>query len=242
MIHPLRVYEFEVMTKTTHILLLESDINLQSVTADYLRARGYEVDACADGHEGWEILTKKHYDLLLTDVVMPHMDGIELLKVLRDSNNEIPVLFLTMKADKEDIIRAYQLGCDDYMIKPFSMEILVLKIEAIMRRYRAGKREGEFVFDLAGKHFDGIRQKLGDKHLSSRENELLLMLCQNMNCLVERNRILMSLWGTDTYFNSRSLSVYVNHLRNYLGEDSPVRIMSVHGKGYKLVIMDEDQQ
>ena len=91
-------------------------------------------------------------------------------------------------------------------------------------------------------HFDGIRQRLGDKHLSSRENELLLMLCQNMNNLVERNRILMSLWGTDTYFNSRSLSVYVNHLRNYLGEDSPVRIMSVHGKGYKLVVMNEEDK
>lgn len=228
------------MTKTTRILLLEDDINLQSVIADYLRARGYVVDAYSNGHEGWEILAKKHYDLLLSDVVMPRMDGFELLKVLRDSNNMIPTLFLTAKSEKEDIIRAYQLGCDDYMIKPFSMEILVLKVEAIMRRYRAGQRDGEFEFDLAGVHFDGIRQRLGDKHLSSRENELLLMLCQNMNNLVERNRILMSLWGTDTYFNSRSLSVYVNHLRNYLGEESPVKIMSVHGKGYKLVIMNEE--
>ncbi len=230
------------MTKTTRILLLESDINLQSVTADYLRARGYVVDACSDGKEGWDILSKKHYDLLISDVVMPHMDGLELLKILRDCNNQIPTLFLTGKSDKEDILRAYQLGCDDYMIKPFSMEILVYKIEAIMRRYRAGMRDGELEFDLAGVHFDGIRQRLGDKHLSSRENELLLMLCQNMNNLVERNRILMSLWGTDTYFNSRSLSVYVNHLRNYLGEDSPVRIMSVHGKGYKLVVMNEEDK
>ncbi len=230
------------MTKTTRILLLESDINLQSVTADYLRARGYMVDACSDGKEGWDILSKKHYDLLLSDVVMPHMDGLELLKILRDCNNQIPVLYLTSKSDKEDIIRAYQLGCDDYMIKPFSMEILVLKIEAIMRRYRAGQRDGELEFDLAGVHFDSIRQRLDGKHLSSRENELLLMLCQNMNNLVERNRILMSLWGTDTYFNSRSLSVYVNHLRNYFGEGSPVKIMSVHGKGYKLVIMNNEEK
>lgn len=230
------------MTKTTRILLLESDINLQSVTADYLRARGYMVDACSDGKEGWDILSKKHYDLLLSDVVMPHMDGLELLKILRDCNNQIPVLYLTSKSDKEDIIRAYQLGCDDYMIKPFSMEILVLKIEAIMRRYRAGQRDGELEFDLAGVHFDSIRQRLDGKHLSSRENELLLMLCQNMNNLVERNRILMSLWGTDTYFNSRSLSVYVNHLRNHFGEGSPVKIMSMHGKGYKLVIMNNEEK
>lgn len=228
------------MIKTTRILLLEDDVNLRSVIADYLHARGFVVDACADGQEGWEILSKKHYDLLLSDIVMPRMDGFELLKVLRDSNNPIPVLFLTERSDKEDIVRAYQLGCDDYMIKPFSMEILVLKIESIMKRYRAGQQDGEMEFDLAGVHFDGIRQRLGGKHLSSRENELLLMLCQNMNNLVERNRILMSLWGTDTYFNSRSLSVYVNHLRNYFGENSLVRIMSVHGKGYKLVIMREE--
>ena len=167
------------------------------------------------------------------------MNGFEFLKVLRDCNNQTPALMIGDTDAREDVLRAYALGCDDYLVKPFSMDILVYKIEAIMRRYRAGQREGEMEFDLAGVHFDGIRQKLGNKHLSSRENELLLLLCQNMNNLVERNRILMGLWGTDTYFNSRSLSVYVNHLRNYLGEDSPVKIMSVHGKGYKLVIMND---
>ena len=100
----------------------------------------------------------------------------------------------------------------------------------------SGRNKNEF--DLGDMHFDSVRQTLGDRHLSTRENELLLMFCQNMNTLVERNYILMSLWGEDTYFNARSLSVYVNHLRKYLGENSPVRIMSVHGKGYKMVIMD----
>lgn len=226
-------------TRITHILLLEDDINLCSVYAEYLRSRGYVVETGADGQEGWDIVGTKHFDLIITDTAMPRMNGFEFLKVLRDCNNQTPALMIGDTDAREDILRAYALGCDDYLVKPFSMDILVYKIEAIMRRYRAGQREGEMEFDLAGVHFDGIRQKLGDKHLSSRENELLLLLCQNMNNLVERNRILMGLWGTDTYFNSRSLSVYVNHLRNYLGEDSPVKIMSVHGKGYKLVIMND---
>lgn len=227
------------MATTTHILLLEDDINLSSVLADYLRSRGYVVDAGADGQEGWGLLSSKHYDLLVTDIVMPRMDGWQLLKLLRDSNNAIPVIMISEKSDKDDIVKSYSLGCDDYLTKPLAMEVLIGKIEAVMHRYRAGQRDGEMEFDLAGVHYDGIRQTLGTKHLSSRENELLLMLCQNMNNLVERNRILMSLWGSDTYFHSRSLSVYVNHLRNYLGEGSPVKIMSVHGKGYKLVIMNE---
>ncbi len=227
------------MTTTTHILLLEDNIDLRSVVADYLHNCGYIVETGADGQEGWELLSNKHYDMLLTDVMMPRMDGWELVKLLRDSNNLIPVIFLTAKADREDILKAYSLGCDDYMIKPLAMDVLIAKIEAVMRRYRAGERNGEYEFDLAGVHYDGIRQRLGDKHLSSRENELLLLLCQNMNTLVERSRILMSLWGSDTYFNSRSLSVYINHLRNYLGHNGPVKIMSVHGKGYKLVIMND---
>lgn len=226
-------------TRITHILLLEDDINLCSVYAEYLRSRGYVVETGADGQEGWDIVGSKHFDLIITDTAMPRMNGFEFLKVLRDCNNQTPALMIGDTDAREDVLRAYALGCDDYLVKPFSMDILVYKIEAIMRRYRAGQREGEMKFDLAGVHFDGIRQKLGNKHLSSRENELLLLLCQNMNNLVERNRILMGLWGTDTYFNSRSLSVYVNHLRNYLGEDSPVKIMSVHGKGYKLVIMND---
>ncbi len=226
-------------TRITHILLLEDDINLCSVYAEYLRSRGYVVETGADGQEGWDIVGSKHFDLIITDTAMPRMNGFEFLKVLRDCNNQTPALMIGDTDAREDVLRAYALGCDDYLVKPFSMDILVYKIEAIMRRYRAGQREGEMEFDLAGVHFDGIRQKLGNKHLSSRENELLLLLCQNMNNLVERNRILMGLWGTDTYFNSRSLSVYVNHLRNYLGEDSPVKIMSVHGKGYKLVIMND---
>jgi DNA-binding response OmpR family regulator len=118
------------------------------------------------------------------------------------------------------------------------MDILICKIEAVLRRYRLGQETTQTEWQLGDVVFDSVRQQLGKQHLSSRENDLLTMLCTNMNNLVDRNRILMSIWGADTYFNARSLSVYINHLRKYLGEDTPVRIMSVHGKGYKLVILD----
>ena len=166
------------------------------------------------------------------------MNGFELLKLIRELQTPLPVIMLTAKTDRDDVIRAYDLGCDDYMTKPFSMDILICKIEAVLRRYRLGQETSQTEWQLGDVFFDSVRQQLGKQHLSSRENDLLTMLCTNMNNLVDRNRILMSIWGADTYFNARSLSVYINHLRKYLGEDTPVRIMSVHGKGYKLVILD----
>ncbi len=224
---------------TTHILIAEDDINLSTILADYLQSKDYTTQIATNGQEAWDLLSSKHFDLLLTDISMPKMNGWQLLKHLRDSNNTIPVIIISAKNDREDIIKGYQLGCDDYMTKPYSMDILICKIEAILRRVKAGSASDEMHFDLNGLPFDAVRQMLGDKRLSSRENELLLMLCQNIGQTVERSRILMSLWGSDTYFNARSLSVYVNHLRNYLGKDSLVKILSVHGKGYKLVIMNE---
>jgi DNA-binding response OmpR family regulator len=224
---------------TTHILIIEDDVTLSTVLADFLRGKGYVVETANNGEEGWDMANKSHYDLLLSDIMMPRMNGWQLLKALRDNNNFVPFIFLTAKIDREDIIRGYELGCDDYVLKPYSLDILVCKMEAVLRRCSMQKENSDTEFELNGKRFDSVRQTLDGKHLSTRENELLLILCQNMGKLVERNRILMSLWGSDTYFNARSLSVYVNHLRNYIGKDSPVKIYSAHGKGYKLVIMNE---
>lgn len=223
---------------TTHILIVEDDVNLSTILSDYLQSKGYVVETAADGQEGWDVLNKKHFDIVLSDIVMPRMNGWRFLKALRDNNNLIPFIFITAKTDREDIIRAYNLGCDDYVTKPYSIDVIICKIEAVLRRYRVGDNTNEMEFNLNGMKFDAVRQLLGEKKLSTRENELLLLLCQNMGKAVERNRILMSLWGSDTYFNSRSLSVYINHLRNYIGKDSNVKILSVHGKGYKLVIME----
>ena len=122
---------------TTHILIIEDDINLSTVLADYLQNKGYVVATAPDGQEGWEMLMKNHYDLVLSDITMPRMNGWQLLKSLRDSNNQVPLIFVTAKTDREDIIRGYNLGCDDYVTKPYSMDILICKIEAVLRRYKA---------------------------------------------------------------------------------------------------------
>ena len=225
-------------TIQTNILLVDDDANLSTVLADYLRSRGYVVENATNGKEAWELLLVKRYDLVISDIMMPKMNGFELLKLLRSQYLDLPVVILTAKTDRDDVIRAYEFGCDDYVTKPFSMDILICKIEAVLRRYRLSLETEQVEWQLGDLKYDSIRQQLGDRHLSSRENDLLKMLCVNMNTLVDRNRILMSIWGADTYFNARSLSVYINHLRKYMGEGSPVRIMSVHGKGYKLVIMD----
>ena len=128
------------MTQTTYILLLEDDINLSTVLADYLRSKGYAVDTAMDGKEGWEMLSHKHYDILLTDIMMPRMNGLQVLKNLRDGNNPIPVIIVSAKNDREDIIKGYNLGCDDYVTKPYSMDILICKIEAVRSGYRVQER------------------------------------------------------------------------------------------------------
>jgi DNA-binding response OmpR family regulator len=222
----------------TNILLVEDDVNLSTILADYLRSKDYVVEQANNGSEAWDLIMIKHYDLVISDIMMPKMNGYELLKLIRQKSDKIPVIVLSAKTDRDDVIRAYEFGCDDYVTKPFSMDILICKIDALIRRCRVYVESEQTEWQLGDLVFDSVRQQLGDKHLSSRENDLLRMLCQNMNNLVDRNRILMSIWGEDTYFNARSLSVYVNHLRKYLGETSPIRIMSVHGKGYKLVDMN----
>ena len=167
--------------------------------------------------------------------MMPNMNGLETIQQLRANGRELPVIIVSGRASKEDIINGYKLGCDDYITKPVSMDILIWKIEAILRRVRE-KNENKLVyFQLGHLHFDSVKQTLGNIHLSSRENDLLLMLCRKRNQLVERNRILKSLWQTDNYFASRSLSVYINHLRNHLQDCPNIKILSVHGKGYKII-------
>ena len=226
-------------TIQTNILLVEDDASLKTVLADYLRSKDYTVETASNGKEAWELVLIKHYDLIISDIMMPKMNGFELLKLIRTQYLDLPVIMLTAKTDRDDIIHAYDLGCDDYVTKPFSMDVLICKIEAVLRRFRLTKESEQTEWHLGELVFDSTRQQLGDQHLSSRENDLLKMLCQSMGQLVDRNRILMSIWGEDTYFNARSLSVYINHLRKYMGEESPIRIMSVHGKGYKLVNMDK---
>ena len=193
------------------ILLCEDDVSLGSLLADFLHRLNFDVELCSNGEEGLKCFQKRHFDICLLDI------------------------FLTERRATEDIIRGYNLGCDDYLIKPCPMDILLCKIRAIMRRSHLTKKNSEVEFDLGnGVHFDSVRQMLGDEHLAARESELLLILCRNLNTLVERNVILRTIWSQDSYFASRSLSVYVNHLRKHL-VGTKRQIIGLHGKGYKLV-------
>jgi len=219
-----------------HILLCEDDANLASVIVEYLRAEGFDVDHATDGMQGWDFIQSKNYDLCLMDVMMPKKDGLTLLKDLRESGHTLPIIIVSERSSKEDILSGYENGCDDYVIKPFSMDILICKIRAMLRRMQMTEDNQETVFQVGNVTFDSARQMLGNKQLSTRENDLLLMLCRKTNHLVERSQILKALWQNDNYFSARSLAVYINHLRKQMSEVKNARILAVHGKGYKLVV------
>lgn len=225
-----------IIEEQVRLLLCEDDVALGSLLADYLRRLNFEVDLCGNGEEGLESFHEHHYDMCLLDINMPQKSGFEMLEAIRETGSEVPVIFLTERKAVEDIVQAYDLGCDDYLVKPCPMDILLCKIRAIMRRCQLNRKNTEVVFDLGnGIRFDSVRQLLGDVHLSARESDLLLILCRNINQTVERNLILRTLWRQESYFASRSLSVYVNHLRKHL-EGTKAQVVGVHSKGYKLIL------
>jgi len=220
----------------TKILLCEDDANLAMIMGDYLREHNYVVTTASNGQDGLETILNQAFDLCLLDLVSPAKNGLDMLRTLRASGIEIPVIILSQYGEKEDILEAYEAGCDEYVIKPMSMDILMSKIQAWLHRCLLEEENQAVVFQLGKVTFDSVKQTLGKQHLSGRENDLLLMLCRKQNHLVERSKILQSLWQVDNYFASRSLSVYINHLRHVLEKVPEVRILAVHGKGYKLVI------
>jgi len=219
-----------------HILLCEEDTNLAAVVAEYLRSEGFIVDQAANGNEGWELIQSAGYDLCITDAAMPEKDGISLLHDLRAGGIKLPVILVWEREDKDDILEGYHQGGDDYVTKPYSMDILICKIHAILRRLQQADDNQDSVFQIGEVTFDSDRQLLGDQRLSTRENDLLLMLCRKPNHLVERGHILKALWQVDNYFSTRSLAVYINHLRHKLHDIPNAKIIAVHGKGYKLLI------
>lgn len=218
------------------ILLCEDDLNLSTIMVEYLRELGYIVDRVQDGKTGLETLLQGSYDLCISDVLMPEMTGVEMVKELRESGKELPVILVSEQTDKDSIKAGYQAGCNEYVAKPFSMDILACKIEAWLRHLRQNTENMETTFQIGTLTFDSVHQTLNGTRMSSRESSLLQMLCRKQGQLVERSHILKTLWGTDNYFASRSLSVYINHLRHYLSADKHIRIIVVHGKGYKIVI------
>jgi len=223
------------------ILLAEDDENLGMLLREYLTAKGYETALFKDGEEALEGFYKDNYDLCILDVMMPKMDGFTLAKNIRKENTMVPFLFLTAKSMKEDILEGFSLGADDYMTKPFSMEELLFRMQAILRR-TGNKASGQeqWIFEIGDFTFDAQKQTLThdgtEQKLTTKENELLKLLCEHKNDLLERNYALKQIWSEDSYFNARSMDVYITKLRKYLKADPTIQILNIHGKGYKLIV------
>ncbi len=229
------------MEQKTKLLLAEDDENLGLLLKEYLIAKGFDADLFPDGEAAYKGFMKGHYDICILDVMMPKKDGFSLAKDIRIVNADIPILFLTAKNMKEDVLEGFKLGADDYMTKPFSMEELILRIEAILRRTsQDNQASAQQVFTLGRFTFDTRKQILseGDNavKLTTKESDLLKLLCQNQNKVLERNYALKSIWIDDNYFNARSMDVYITKLRKHLKAEESVEIINVHGKGYKLIV------
>ncbi len=223
-----------------NILLVEDDENLGFVIKDNLEMDGYLVDLAKDGEEGYRLFHSAFYDICLLDVMLPEKDGFTLAQDIRKVNQDVPIIFLTARSLDEDKIRGFQSGADDYITKPFDSEVLLLKIKAILKRNEEMHREEvNAEFDLGNYHFNPrLRELTIDgkvEVLSPKENELLKMLSEYKNDLLSREIALKKIWGSDTYFNGRSMDVYIAKLRKYLKEDSDIEIVNIHGNGFRLV-------
>jgi DNA-binding response OmpR family regulator len=224
----------------TRILLAEDDENLGLLLKEYLIAKGYDTDLFKDGEKAYRGFNNNHYDICILDVMMPIKDGFTLAKEIRTINSSMPIIFLTAKSMKEDVLEGFTLGADDYMTKPFSIEELLLRIEAILRRTRNDSSAGgQDMFKVGRFEFDVTKQTLTlgseSKRLTTKESELLRYLCLNKNAVLDRNFALKTIWIDDSYFNARSMDVYITKLRKYLSEDPTVEIINVRGKGFKLI-------
>ena len=228
------------MENKLHILLCEDEESLGMLVREYLQAKGYDAELYLDGEAGYKAFVKGEYDMCLLDVMMPKMDGFTLARELRMINAEVPIMFLTAKNLKDDILEGFKLGADDYLTKPFSMDELVYRMEAILRRVKARNKQMAVRYQLGRFVFDTQRQLLtiGEKStkLTTKESELLTMLCTHMNDVLERDLALKTIWIDDNYCNARSMDVYITKLRKHLKDDPNVEINNVHGKGYRLVV------
>lgn len=223
------------------LLVVEDDPNLGDILKEYLEMKGYEPTLCRDGEEGWNKFKKDKFDLCLLDIMMPKKDGFTLAKEIKKVQEDLPILFLTAKNQKDDIIEGLKIGADDYLTKPFSMEELLLRVNAILRRTQKSEEKsslklykfGDFVL-----HYDEqiIEGPSGKTKLTSKENELIRLLASELNKLVNRSHALKQIWGDDSYFNARSMDVYLSKIRKILKDDPKVQIITVHGEGFKMIV------
>ncbi|MEZ5358118.1 MAG: response regulator transcription factor [Candidatus Zixiibacteriota bacterium] len=230
------------MSELKHILLVEDDTNFGVILQEHLRLHGFNVELCTDGEAGLNAFIKSEFDLCLVDVMMPKKDGFTLANDIRQRDEDIPLIFLTARSMTEDKIKGFKVGCDDYITKPFSIEELLLRIQAVLKR--AGKPESEADeptrFTIGGFIFDTTRQVLtikdSEQKLTPKESDLLKLLCMHENQILPRNTALRKIWGDESYFSGRSMDVFISKLRKYLKADPHVEIMGVHGKGFRLVV------
>ncbi|MFN3997438.1 response regulator transcription factor [Algoriphagus sp.] len=223
------------------LLVVEDDPNLGDILKEYLEMKGYEPTLCRDGEEGWNKFKKDKYDLCLLDIMMPKKDGFTLAKEIKKVQENLPILFLTAKNQKDDIIEGLKIGADDYLTKPFSMEELLLRITAILRRTQKSTEIsalktytfGDFVLHYDEQFIEGPE---GRHKLTSKENELIRLLASEINKLVNRSHALKQIWGDDSYFNARSMDVYLSKIRKILKDDPKVQIITIHGEGFKLIV------
>lgn len=229
---------------STRILLVEDDLNLGQILKEYLEMKGYATTLARDGEQAFQFFRQFQYDLCIFDVMLPKKDGFTLAKEVRAIDKHIPIIFLTAKSMKEDTLEGLRIGADDYMTKPFSMEELLLRMKAILRRVHPTTETNQetHIFHMGAYVFDAKQQILKKDHitikLTSKESELLRLLCLNINHVLERTLALKLIWQDDTYFNARSMDVYITKLRKYLKEDPSIEIVNIHGTGYKLLVLN----
>ena len=230
-----------MIMESNKILLLEDDPNLGFMVQENLELRGYAVKRCMNGVDGLSAYRGGQFDLCLVDVMMPKKDGFTFAREVRATDQRTPLIFLTAKAMKEDKIEGFEIGADDYVTKPFSMEELVLRIQAVLKRTTAAQPDREQnSFTIGRYEFDYERQLLQrdakKQKLTTREADLLKLLCLHVNATLPRDVALKTIWGSDSHFNGRSMDVFISRLRSYLRNDSSIEIINVHGVGYKLVV------
>ena len=226
--------------KSTSILLAEDDVNLGNLLKNYLAAKDFDTSLFTNGNLALKAFPEAVFQLCIIDIMMPEMDGLTLAKRIRQINPQVPIIFLSAKSQKEDILEGFRTGADDYITKPFSMEELLYRIQAVLKRTSASITSLKEEKYTIGKYtFDSVKQLLlfedESVKLTTKESELLELLCRHGGTILERNFALKTIWTDDNYFNARSMDVYITKLRKYLKKDPSVRILNIHGKGYKLL-------
>ena len=229
------------MKKTIKILLVEGDKNLGFILKSYLTVKGYPTVLCLDGLEALEHFENEAFDFVISDVALRSLDGFSLAEKIKKCNMDIPYVFLTSRSSRADVARGFEVGADDYITKPFSMEELIDRINAICRR-TVFKTNNEYIFQLASYTFDSIRHVLirngVEKKLTAKELNLLFLFCEYKNRVVERSFALQRIWHKENYFNARNMDVYITKIRKLLKDDPNVQLQNIHGVGYKLVVRE----